>query len=72
MTTCRGLLACDCKHLALQINVTGLKFTGEPFRFQVGVGDAIKGFDEGLQFIRKGEVATLTITGTSTFISVFW
>ena len=34
---------------------------GTPFEFTVGVGQVIKGWDEGITQMKKGEKATLTI-----------
>lgn len=36
---------------------------GEPFQFTVGVGQVIKGWDEGVPQMSLGEKAKLTITG---------
>eukprot|EP00004_Rigifila_ramosa_P027570 TRINITY_DN9033_c0_g1_i1.p1 TRINITY_DN9033_c0_g1~~TRINITY_DN9033_c0_g1_i1.p1 ORF type:complete len:169 (-),score=28.29 TRINITY_DN9033_c0_g1_i1:45-551(-) len=36
--------------------------TGEPFSFNVGVGEVIRGWDEGVLTMRKGEKARLYIT----------
>ena len=33
---------------------------GRPFKFQVGVGQVIKGWDEGITQLKKGQKATLT------------
>lgn len=35
---------------------------GQPFVFQLGVGQVIKGWDEGLIGVKKGDKKTLTIT----------
>ncbi len=35
---------------------------GQPFVFQVGVGQVIKGWDEGLIGVKRGDKKTLTIT----------
>ena len=35
---------------------------GEPFRFTLGVGQVIKGWDEGVAKLSKGERAKLTIS----------
>jgi FKBP-type peptidyl-prolyl cis-trans isomerase len=53
------------------VNYTGLltngvKFDssidrGQPFKFQLGVGRVIKGWDEGIEKLRVGEQATLVI-----------
>lgn len=32
---------------------------GEPFKFQIGVGAVIKGWDEGMMQLQKGQKATL-------------
>ena len=33
---------------------------GRPFKFQVGVGQVIRGWDEGITQLQKGQKATLT------------
>ena len=34
---------------------------GEPIRFTLGIGQVIRGWDEGLMQMKHGEAATLTI-----------
>ncbi len=36
---------------------------GQPFSFKLGAGQVIKGWDEGIALLHKGEKATLTIPG---------
>lgn len=53
-------------HYVAYLAETGVKFDSSyersiPFRFQVGVGQAIKGWDEGVQRMTLGEKATLKI-----------
>mmetsp|Transcript_27328 Transcript_27328/g.69121 ORF Transcript_27328/g.69121 Transcript_27328/m.69121 type:complete len:112 (+) Transcript_27328:83-418(+) len=54
-------------HYVGTIAATGKKFDssidrGIPFRFQIGVGQVIKGWDEGVMQMSLGEQAVLTIT----------
>merc|ERR1719246_108162 len=37
-------------------------FLKQPFQFQIGAGDVIKGWDQGMLKMSKGEKATLTCT----------
>ena len=53
-------------HYVAYVAATGVKFDSSydrniPFRFQVGVGQAIKGWDEGVQRMTLGEKATLKL-----------
>lgn len=36
---------------------------GRPFRFRIGIGQVIQGWDEGVMSMSLGEKAKLTITG---------
>ena len=40
---------------------------GQPFVFQVGVGQVIKGWDEGLIGVKRGDKKTLTIPGEKAY-----
>ncbi len=40
---------------------------GQPFVFQVGVGQVIKGWDEGLIGVKKGDKKTMTIPGDKAY-----
>ena len=37
-------------------------FLKQPFQFQIGAGDVIRGWDQGMLKMSKGEKATLTCT----------
>jgi len=36
--------------------------TGEPFKFRIGIGQVIRGWDEGLMKMSLGETARLSVT----------
>ncbi len=40
---------------------------GQPFVFQVGIGQVIKGWDEGLIGVKKGDKKTMTIPGDKAY-----
>eukprot|EP00929_Paragymnodinium_shiwhaense_P059666 TRINITY_DN29871_c0_g1_i1.p2 TRINITY_DN29871_c0_g1~~TRINITY_DN29871_c0_g1_i1.p2 ORF type:complete len:112 (+),score=19.26 TRINITY_DN29871_c0_g1_i1:138-473(+) len=54
-------------HYVCRLATTGEKVDssidrGIPFRFQIGVGQVVKGWDEGIQRMSLGEKATLRIS----------
>ncbi len=75
MRHCRGLCSWDhpCPHpctptpttptpLSPSVFDSSRGFLKQPFQFQIGAGDVIKGWDQGMLKMSKGEKATLTCT----------